>query len=192
MVDRTDESAYRYRSDTAVSVLSGKAAGRLGIGAPTRMPGRGVWGRACRRSALILLCACGTLAPEAEIAFSQPVIQAPKFSEKDRVRVAASVLNDSQAQQSLGVDLASRDLQTVWVRIENGSQRRLWFLVAALDADYYTPNEVAFLFRNSLPQGDRARLATFLSDHSPSQAIESVQSAEGTRSTSPSSAVSTS
>ncbi len=148
------------------------------------MRGRGDWGRACRRFALILLCAgalsaCGTLAPEAEIAFSQPVIQAPKFSEKDGVRVAASVLSDAQAQQSFGVDLAGRDLQAVWVRIDNGSPRRLWFLVAALDADYYTPNEVAFLFRDSLPEADRARLATFLREHTPKQAIEPGQSTEG-------------
>ncbi len=184
MVDRADESAYRYRSDSEVSALSRKAAGRLGSVAPKPTPGRGDWRRACWRLALILLCAgalagCGAHTPEAAITLSPPVIQAPKSSEKDGVRVAASVLSDAQAQQSFGVDMASRDLQVVWVRIENGSPSRLWFLVAALDADYYTPNEIGFLFRNSLSQEDRARLATFLRDHSPSQAIEPGQSTEG-------------
>ncbi len=95
------------------------------------------------------------------------------------MRVTASILNDAEAQKNFGVDLASRQLQAIWVRIENGSQLRLWFLVAALDPDYYTPHEAAFLFRDSLSDEDSERLTRYLTAHSPRQAIEPGQSTEG-------------
>jgi len=91
---------------------------------------------------------------------SPPVAQSVRSAEKDGVRVTASILNDAEAQQNFAVDLASRQLQAIWVRIENGSQLRLWFLVAALDPDYYTPMKPQscspIRFRTKTPSARRA------------------------------------
>jgi hypothetical protein len=52
------------------------------------------------------------------------------------------------------VDLASKDLQAVWLRIENRSPQRLWLLVAALDPSYYSADEAAYMFRTAVRSAD--------------------------------------
>ena len=66
----------------------------------------------------------------------------------DGVTVTAALLPDAEARERYGVNLAAKGLQAVWMRIENRTAVEQWMLAAHLDADYYTANEAAHLFRH--------------------------------------------
>ena len=104
----------------------------------------------------IALSACTGLAalPEA----GPPPELAVQTDTVDDVTVSVAVLDDGQAEARYGVDLASQDLQAVWLRIENRSAQRLWLLVAALDPSYYSADEAAYMFRTSVRPADMEAL----------------------------------
>jgi hypothetical protein len=68
----------------------------------------------------------------------------------DGLTVTAALLPDDVARERYGVNLASKGIQAVWMRIENGTRFEQWMLAAHLDPDYYTANEAAHLFRHRL------------------------------------------
>jgi hypothetical protein len=96
----------------------------------------------------IALGACAGVAPLPEA--GPPPVLAVQTGSLDDVTVSVAVLDDGQAEARYGVDLASQDLQAIWLRIENRSPRPLWLLVAALDPSYYSADEAAYLFRTSV------------------------------------------
>ncbi len=102
------------------------------------------------------LTACAGQARVAGIADETPVILQTRQVEE--VTVSVGILSDEQAIARFGVDLSSGDMQALWVRIENDSPQRLWFLVAALDPAYYSPDEAAFMFRAAGSDSDAEQL----------------------------------
>jgi len=80
------------------------------------------------------------------------------------VSVSVAILDDQQAEDRFGVDLAGKDLQAVWLRIENRSAQRLWLLVAALDPSYYSADEAAYMFRTDIRPADMDALRQRLRD----------------------------
>jgi hypothetical protein len=66
----------------------------------------------------------------------------------DRVTVSACLLPDEEARQRYGVNLASKGLQAVWLRVANKTPDENWLLTAHLDPDYFTADEAAYLFRH--------------------------------------------
>jgi hypothetical protein len=68
----------------------------------------------------------------------------------DGITVTAALLPDEVARERYGVNLASKGIQAVWMRIENSTRFEQWMLAAHLDPDYYTANEAAHLFRHRL------------------------------------------
>jgi hypothetical protein len=104
----------------------------------------------------IALGACTGLAPLPES--GPPPVLAVQTDTLDDVTISVAVLDDGQAEARYGVDLASQDLQAVWLRIENRSPQRLWLLVAALDPSYYSADEAAYMFRASIRPADMEAL----------------------------------
>ena len=66
----------------------------------------------------------------------------------DRVTVSACLLQDEEARQRYGVNLAKKGLQAVWLKVVNNSPDENWLLTAHLDPDYFTADEAAYLFRH--------------------------------------------
>lgn len=64
--------------------------------------------------------------------------------QEGNVRVTVAALGADEAEQLFGVPLASDGIQAVWVEIENQGKQFLWFVSAALDPEYYAPNEAAY------------------------------------------------
>jgi hypothetical protein len=58
-----------------------------------------------------------------------------------------------------GVELADRDIQPVWIKIENKSEDPYWLFHIQTDQDYYSPAEVAYIkrFRFSPSTNNRMR-----------------------------------
>jgi hypothetical protein len=68
------------------------------------------------------------------------------------VAVSVSMLTDDQASRHFGADLAKRDLQALWIRVSNRSDRGLWFIRTILDRDYYSADEAAQLLNRDVPR----------------------------------------
>ena len=103
------------------------------------------WLRNCLLASLLLsLSGCASYSP-------QPLQNWPapgniQTQTERGVTVAAGILEDEQARQLYGVDLASAGLQAIWLRIENATEHGRWLMVSALDPNYFAPNEAAVLF----------------------------------------------
>lgn len=67
------------------------------------------------------------------------------------VNVSAGILTDQQALSHFGLNFGDKSIQAIWLRIANGSDKKLWFLRNALDPDYFSADEVASLLRNDIP-----------------------------------------
>ncbi|MEJ2321646.1 MAG: LssY C-terminal domain-containing protein [Gammaproteobacteria bacterium] len=66
------------------------------------------------------------------------------------VRLSAAVLSAADSQRLLGADVNAKDIQPVWIEVENSSPDTLWLLRAGTDPDYFSPLEAAWTFHTPL------------------------------------------
>jgi hypothetical protein len=79
------------------------------------------------------------------------------------IKVSVSALGADESQQAFGEDLASHNIQPVWLSIENETDDQLAFLPITMDPDYYSPYEVSYRFHGALSfAANRARDELFL------------------------------
>lgn len=64
------------------------------------------------------------------------------------IRVTAAVPTLEEAKAIYGVDLASREMQPVWIEVKNEENLPYWFLPSGLDPAYFSASEAAFAFRS--------------------------------------------
>ncbi len=93
---------------------------------------------------LLLVSACATTTPKSidEVAFrtrSQTQMQGD-------LTVTVAVPTREEALDIYGVDLAERNMQAVWLEINNDGPLSYWFLPTGLDPAYFPPAEAAFAF----------------------------------------------
>jgi hypothetical protein len=62
------------------------------------------------------------------------------------VTASASVLSAAESLEVYGVELASRGIQPVWVKIENHDDRAYWLMSVGLDPNFFPPTEAAEFF----------------------------------------------
>jgi hypothetical protein len=74
--------------------------------------------------------------------------------EEGGVRVTAAVLSAQECIAKFGANLYRRDIQPVWLEIENKEKDPLWFLPLSLDPAYFTPLESAYLSRFAIRKSD--------------------------------------
>ena len=67
----------------------------------------------------------------------------------DGIRVSAAVPSGDESRSIFGVDLDQRGIQPLWLEIENGSERSVYFCRPA-GPEYFAPLEVAFLYGSAL------------------------------------------
>jgi hypothetical protein len=82
------------------------------------------------------------------------------------VTVSVSMLTNPQARQHFGVELGEREVQALWIRVRNASDRRLWFIRTVLDQDFYSAEEVALLVEDEVPAASRPALHQYFRDES--------------------------
>jgi hypothetical protein len=99
------------------------------------------------RTLLVLACAflgagCQTFRPQPldRVPFEQRV----ETQERDGLQVSVTVLSADEARKVFGVDLYGRNIQPVWVHLRNGTDLPYWFMLHALDPDYYSTGEAAY------------------------------------------------
>lgn len=82
------------------------------------------------------------------------------------VTVTVSLLTDELARRHFGADLGKHGLQTLWLSVRNGSDRRVWLIRSVLDPDFYSAEEAALLVESDVPRDARARLHQDFRDES--------------------------
>jgi hypothetical protein len=71
------------------------------------------------------------------------------------VRVTVAVLSAEESKELFGVDLARKNIQPVWIRVENHDTRTYWLASTGLDPDYFSPLEAAYVFHPGRSEGAR-------------------------------------
>ena len=66
------------------------------------------------------------------------------------VRVTVVVLNAEESRQLFGVNLAGKDIQPVWIRVQNADTVAYWLMSSGLDPDYFSPLEAAYAFHGTI------------------------------------------
>lgn len=64
------------------------------------------------------------------------------------VRVSAVVLSPEESKKIFGYPLADKNVQPIWMEIENKEDKELYLMLLSLDPDYFSPSEVAWKFRS--------------------------------------------
>jgi hypothetical protein len=68
---------------------------------------------------------------------------------EDGIRVSATVPNLEESRSIFGIDLEKKNIQPLWLEIENKTDRHIYFLPTGLDPEYFSPREVSFGFHRS-------------------------------------------
>jgi hypothetical protein len=64
------------------------------------------------------------------------------------VRITSAVPSALETIQIFGVGLYTRNIQPVWVQVENTTDEDMWFLPVGIDEAYYTPIETSYRRQN--------------------------------------------
>ena len=82
-----------------------------------------------------------------------------KYDEEVRVTVAVPSAEENKALFS--ANLATKEIQPIWVKVENHSDRRYYLISAATDPNYYSPNETSFTVHGGLSQSDQKEMENY-------------------------------
>lgn len=75
-------------------------------------------------------------------------------TQKGEVRVSTAVPSARETEAIFGANLYSRNVQPVWIKVENLSDETLWFLPVGLDEAYFTPIETTYRWLDRLAIGN--------------------------------------
>lgn len=92
---------------------------------------------------MALGCASFRPVPMEQVPFKN---RAVKQSDDD-VNVTVVVLSPEESEKIFGTELSSRDIQPVWIEIQNKGQAPYWFFPIHTDPGYFSPAEVAYMKR---------------------------------------------
>lgn len=67
------------------------------------------------------------------------------------VSVSAVVLSPQETAHSFAMPLADKNVQPVWLEIDNREEKEFFLMLLSIDPEYFSPSEVAWMFRK---QGD--------------------------------------
>jgi hypothetical protein len=81
--------------------------------------------------------------------------------EVGEVRVTAAVLSAEECLANFGVNLYRRNIQPVWLEIQNNADEAVRFLPTGLDPEYFTPFESSVLSRFAIREADHEKMDRF-------------------------------
>ena len=96
----------------------------------------------------LFMNACATFKKPATIN-EAPIKERALTKEANAVLASAAVVGDQEARQIFGIDLTRKNIQAVWIEIENNSDRPIILLPTAIDPEYIPPLEVAFAYHRA-------------------------------------------
>jgi hypothetical protein len=104
---------------------------------------------------ILIVSGCATKTfnprPMAEVPFKDRA----QTQSEDGVRVTVAVLSAAECKELFGLDLYKRDIQPIWIEIENNYKKMLAFLPYGVDPDYFSPLEIPYMFRSGFSKAAR-------------------------------------
>ena len=79
----------------------------------------------------------------------------------DEVRVTVAVPTATENQALFSANLALKEIQPIWVEVENHSDRTYYLISAATDPNYFSPNETAFAVHGGLSRSDQKKMENY-------------------------------
>jgi len=79
----------------------------------------------------------------------------------DEVRVTVAVPTAEENKALFSANLSIKEIQPIWVKVENHSDRTYYLLSVAVDPNYFSPLETAFAVRGGLNQLDRNEMEKY-------------------------------
>ena len=79
-----------------------------------------------------------------------PFMERTQTKTDGQVRVTVAVPSAEESQQIFGFPLAGKNIQPVWLEVENNSDRGFFLYHIAMDPDIYSSGGVAWKFQSSL------------------------------------------
>ena len=116
-------------------------------------------------AAPLALAACATTAfsptlPDPDGFMSRGITQ-----EDDAVAVTAAVPSAEEVERLIGIDLYADDIQPVWIRVQNRTDQWLRVAPYSIDENYFSPLEVAWLYRKKFSSRTRADAERWFHDN---------------------------
>ena len=108
-------------------------------------------------SCMLLLLGCASSfnpRPIKELPFKERA----QTQSENRVMVTATVLSAAECEAKFGFNLYRRNIQPVWLEIENNDDQAIWFSPVGLDPHYFTPLEASFLGRFAIRKSDHDQM----------------------------------
>jgi hypothetical protein len=87
--------------------------------------------------------------------------QRAQTREESGVKVTAAVLSAQDCLTAFGVNLYRRNIQPIWLEIQNNDNQPVWFLPAGSDSQYFTPLEASYLSRSAIRESDHNAMDEF-------------------------------
>jgi hypothetical protein len=79
----------------------------------------------------------------------------------DEVRVTVAVPTTEENKALFSAHLATKEIQPIWVKVENHSERTYYLISAATDPNYFSPNETAYAVHGGLSRSDQKKMANY-------------------------------
>jgi hypothetical protein len=116
-------------------------------------------------TSLSLATGCSVLQPpvatEPGVLNEIPFRDRAQLQSDDDVRVTAAVPTAAEARALFGIDLVQREIQPVWVKVENHSAKTYYLMSTAVDPNYFSPLEAVYATTGFLDRTHRRGRAHF-------------------------------
>lgn len=138
------------------------------------------WKRSAARALAVVLVAilagCGRSPPDpsGKGAFTSRAVS----QTQGPVTLRAAVLGDDESERYFGMALADKGIQAVWLSVDNGTEKPLYYLPVTTDINYFTAPEVAQLFHKWRHESNHER-DTLLAQETMPDVVAPHQAASG-------------
>jgi hypothetical protein len=79
----------------------------------------------------------------------------------DDVRVTVAVPSAEETKALFSANLTLKEIQPIWVKVENHSDQTFYLISAATDPNYFSPNEAAFAVHGGLSRPEKTKMENY-------------------------------
>ena len=83
------------------------------------------------------------------------------------VSVSAVVLSPQETAHSFAMPLTDKNVQPVWLEIDNREEKEFFLMLLSIDPEYFSPSEVAWMFRKQDDDSLEDKIKILASRHIP-------------------------